>query len=102
MRTEDISTDIAQLEEEIEQLRRDFKEKVGVIESRITSIKRQLPKNNKHIKSGIIIKGCEVIVISGKNKGLQGKVTKVTDQSAWIKSGDTSPFLKRKYNLRVI
>ena len=66
MRTENISTDIAQLEEEIEQLRRDFKEKVGVIESRITSIKRQLPKNNKHIKSGIIIKGCEVIVISGK------------------------------------
>ena len=101
MRTEDISTDIAQLEEEIEQLRRDFKEKVGVIESRITYIKKQLPKDNKR-KSGIVIKRCEVIVISGKNKGLKGKVTKVTDQSAWIKSGDTSPFLKRKYNLRVI
>ena len=64
MLTEDISTDIAQLEEEIEQLRRDFKEKVGVIESRITSIKKQLPKDNKR-KSGIVIKGCEVIVISG-------------------------------------
>jgi len=101
MLTEDISTDIAQLEEEIEQLRRDFKEKVGVIESRITTIKNQLPKDKKR-KSGIVIQGCEVIVISGKNKGLTGKVTKVTDQSAWVKSGDTSPFLKRKYNLRVI
>ena len=101
MLTEDISTDIAQLEEEIEQLRRDFKEKVRVIESRITTIKNQLPKDKKR-KSGIVIKGCEVIVISGKNKGLTGKVTKVTDQSAWVKSGDTSPFLKRKYNLRVI
>jgi len=54
MLTEDISTDIAQLEEEIEQLRRDFKEKVGVIESRITYIKKQLPKDNKR-KSGIVM-----------------------------------------------
>lgn len=46
MRTEDtVSTEcIEELEIELKQLRIDFKEKVGVIQSKITSIKSHLPK----------------------------------------------------------
>ena len=83
MLTEDISTDITELEEE----------KLGVIKSRIASIKKQLPKDSKR-KSNTITKGCKVIGISRTNKGLKGKLTKVTDQSAWVKSKDISPLFK--------
>ena len=104
MRTEDtVSTEcIEELEIELKQLRIDFKEKVGVIESKITCIKSHLPKESSTRKSKIIIEGRRVIVINGKNKGIKGKVTRVTDYSAWIKSGNKSPFLKRKHNLREI
>ena len=44
MLTEHISTDITELELEIELLREDCQEKVRVIESKITTIKNQLPK----------------------------------------------------------
>ena len=100
MLTEDISTYITELELEIERLREDFQEKVRVIESKITTIKKRLPKSISS-KSNIV-EGCKVRVINGKYKGLEGIVTRVTSQSAWVKKGDKEPFLKRKHNLRVL
>ena len=100
MLTEDISTDITELELEIELLREDFQEKVRVTESRITTIKNQLPKSKSSETS--IVKGCKVRVINGKYKGLEGKVTRVISQSAWVQRGNEIPFLKRKHNLRVL
>ena len=72
MRTEDtVSTEcIKELENELEQLRIDFKEQVRVIESKITSIKSHLPKEISRRQSNILIEGCRVVVINGKNKGL--------------------------------
>ena len=103
MRTEDtVSTEcIEELEIELKQLKIDFKEKVGVIQSKITSIKSHLPKENSRRQSNIIVEGCRVVVINGKHKGIKGKVTRVTAYSAWIKDGKSS-FLKRKNNLRVL
>ena len=101
MRTKDTEC-IKELENELEQLKIDFKEKVAVIKSKITSIKSHLPKEISRRQSNIIIEGCKVVVINGKSKGLKGKVTRVTEHSAWVKSGNKSPFLKRKHNLRVI
>ena len=100
MLTEDISTDITELELEIERLREDFQEKVRVIESRITTIKKQLPKSTSSETSRV--KGCKVRVVNGKYKGLEGKVTRVSSQSAWVQRGDKQPFLKRKHDLRVL
>ena len=104
MRTEDtVSTEcIEELEIELKQLRIDFKEKVVVIQSRITSIKSHLPKESSRRQSNIIVEGCRVVVINGKHKGIKGKVTRVTAYSAWIKDGNKSSFLKRNHNLRVI
>lgn len=104
MRTEDtVSTEcIEELEIELKQLRIDFKEKVGVIQSKITSIKSHLPKENSRRQSNIIVEGCRVVVINGKHKGIKGKVTRVTAYIAWIKDGNKSSFLKRKHNLRVL
>ena len=62
MRTENISPDITELELEIERLREDFQEKVRVIKSRLTTIKKQLPKSKSSETS--IVKGCKVRVIN--------------------------------------
>ena len=54
MRTKDTEC-IKELENELEQLKIDFKEKVAVIKSKITSIKSHLPKESSRRQSNIII-----------------------------------------------
>jgi len=100
MLTEDISTDINELETEIELLRRDFQQKVSVIEEKVKTLKKKLPKSNP--KETIVIKGYLVRVIGGVHKGVEGRVTKVTEKSAWVQREQDKPFLKRKHNLLVL
>ena len=100
MLTKDISTDINELETEIELLRKEFQQKVRVIEKKVTTLKKQLPKSNP--KETSVTKGCKVRVVSGKHKGVEGKVTKVTEKSAWVQREKDKPFLKRQYNLLVL
>ena len=96
MLTKDISTDINELESDIELLRKEFQQKVLVIEKKVTTLKKQLPKSNP--KETSVIKGCKVRVVSGKHKGVEGKVTKVTG----VQREKDKPFLKRQYNLLVL
>ena len=100
MLTKDISTDINELETEIELLREEFQQKVRVIEKKVTTLKKQLPKSNP--KETSVVKDCKVRVVSGIHKGVEGKVTRVTKQSAWVQRRKEKPFLKRKYNLIVL
>ena len=100
MLTKDISTDINELETEIELLRKEFQQKVRVIEKKVTTLRKQLPKSNP--KETSVTKGCKVRVLSGTHKGVEGKVTRVTEQSAWVQRGKEKPFLKRKYNLLIL
>ena len=79
MLTKDISTDINELETEIELLREEFQQKVRVIEKKVTTLKKQLPKSNPNETS--VVKDCRVRVVSGIHKGVEGKVTRVTKQS---------------------
>ena len=93
MLTEDISTDINELETEIELLRRDFQQKVSVIEEKVKTLKKKLPKSNP--KETIVIKGYLVRVIGGVHKGVEGRVTKVTEKSAWVQREKEKLFLKK-------
>ena len=100
MLTKDINTDINELETEIELLREEFQQKVRVIEQKVTTLRKQLPKSNP--KETSVIKGCKVIVINGTHKGVEGVVTKVTKQSAWVQREEEKPFLKRQHNLLIL
>ena len=100
MLTKDISTYINELETEIELLRKEFQQKVRVIEKKVTTLRKQLPKSNP--KETSVIKGYLVRVISGVHKGVEGRVTKVTEKSGWVQRNQDKPFLKRKYNLLVL
>ena len=100
MLTKDISTDINELETEIELLREEFQQKVLVTEKKITTLKKQLPKNNP--KETSVVKDCKVRIVSEIHKGVEGKVIRVSKQSAWVQRRKEKPFLKRKYNLLVL
>ena len=80
MLTKDICTDINELESDIELLRKEFQQKVLVIKKKVTRLRKQLPKSNPNETS--VIKSCKARVVSGTHKGVEGKVTKVTKQSA--------------------
>ena len=76
MLTKDISTDINELETEIELLSEEFQQKVRVIEKKVTTLKKQLPKSNP--KETSVVKDCKVRVVSGIHIEVEGKVTRVT------------------------
>ena len=59
-----------------------------------------MPKSNP--KETSVVKDCKVRVVSGIHKWVEGKVTRVTKQSAWVQRRKEKPFLKRKYNLTVL
>ena len=71
-----------------------------MIEEKVNTLRKKLPKSNP--KETSVIKGCIVRVISGIHKGVEGKVIKVTEKSAWVQREQDKPFLKRKHNLLVL